>query len=203
MEGAQAKAAGPAWEDEEVPLLAGLWRTIWQVLLHPVRTFQAPMRTGMGPAFSFGLILGTLASAAQGFWSHLEGESQGLWIIFLAPLLAGLSLFVNAGLLHLFLRLVGGARAGFAATFRVLAYANAGGIFYLVPSLGVAVGGLWSLVVTVAGLAASHGVSRWRPFWAWVLLLVSVAVVAFLAVMALVGIGALKALSQKGGVLPF
>ncbi len=200
---AAAAGSGPAWEEEGVPLLSGLWRTVWQVLLHPVRTFQAPARLEMGPPFSFGLILGTLGAAAQAFWSHLQGDDSALWLIFLAPLVTGISLFLNPALVQMFLRLVGGGRRGYKATFRVMAYANAGGIFYLVPKVGIAVGAVWSLVVTVAGLAATHGVSRWRPFWALVLMVFAVAVVVFLFAMALVGIGAVQALSPKDGGLPF
>ncbi len=191
------EGAGPGPEDGRLPwetgtgLLSGLWRTIWLVLLHPVRSFSAPARPGVGWCLGFGLILGTLGETAGILWHRLAGLgwSSGLVenplaAVLLAPLGVLASLFVGAAVMHFFLFIVRGTRAGFAATFRVLAYSQAAQIFLLVPMVGSAVMAVWSLVVSVAGLAAAHRVGRGRVVLA--MLLPLLAVLLILAVLVVV-----------------
>jgi hypothetical protein len=176
---------------------ARLWRTTWQVLLHPSRTFAAPARPGLVWAFTYGLILGTLGSAASALWGRGQGPasgdpSQAVWWLLFLPLMVAASMFVFAALAHLFLMILGGAKRGFAATFRVVGYSNAAGVFQLVPAVGMVVGWVWSVVVLVGGLAAAHGVGRGRVFLALFLPLFLIFLV-LVAIAVAVGVGAFLA----------
>jgi hypothetical protein len=70
--------------------------------------------------------------------------------------------FIAAGILHLMLLLLSGARRDFEATFRVVSYAQATSILFLVPFCGTLVGGVWCLVLYVLGLAAVHQIGHGR-----------------------------------------
>lgn len=197
-----------AWEGDD-PLLKGLWRTIWQVLLHPVNSFRAPGLPGQAWALAFGLILGTFGMALQVLWSKVFDKPDmiplpALWWLVLSPLLILAGLYLNAAITHLGLIMVGGAKRGFTATMRVVGYSEAAAVFYLVPFLGMAVGGIWGLVILIGGLAGAHGISGWRVVWAYVLLfIIFVAIVVIITLIVGTGIvlGLLGQLGAKGRVL--
>lgn len=200
--GFETGGPGLPWEDG-TGLLAGLWSTIWRVLLHPVRSFSTPARPGLGWPLGFGLILGTLGEIAGILWHRLAGlgwssgmAANPLAAVLLAPLGVLASLFVGAAVIHFFLFIVRGSHSGYKATFRVLAYSQAAQIFLLVPAVGSLVMAVWSLVVSIAGLAAVHGVGRGRVVMA--LLLPLLAVLLILAVMVVVmGVAFLQGLVQS------
>lgn len=198
----------PAWEGD-APLLKGLWRTIWSVLLHPVKSFRAPALPGHAWALSFGLILGTFGMALQVLWSRVFNQPDmiplpPLWWLLLSPLVILAAIYLNAGIAHLGLIMVGGARRGFSATLRVIGYSEAAAIFYLVPFLGMAVGGVWELVVLIGGLAGAHGISGWRVVWAYALLLIIFAAIVAIVVLILgtgMVLGLLGHFAGKGSML--
>lgn len=196
----------PAWEGEG-NFIARIWRTIWQVFLHPVRTFSAPAQPGLKWALSFGIILGTLGGAAYIFWGWLLRweslyTSYEFWLLIAQPLGAIVNLFVLSAVIHVFLWILRGAKNGFSATFRVLGYAQATCLFFLIPWVGMPVGAVWSLVVLIAGLAAAHGIGRWRVFWALFLPFVVIIMLVVLTALVL-GVGALLDTGTVGGFLGF
>jgi hypothetical protein len=73
-----------------------------------------------------------------------------------------IGLFIAAGVLHLMLLLLGGARRDFEATFRVVSYAQATSILFLLPFCGQVIGGVWCLVLYVVGLAEVHRIGHGR-----------------------------------------
>ena len=205
-------AAGepPAWEGGG-GLWRRLWRTTWQVLGHPGQTLEAPALPGLGWSLGYGLILGTLSNAATVFWGVALGWSdisraKALWSLFLSPLQALVTLFVVAAIMHAMLFVLGGAKRGFRATFRVNAYAQAVVILTLVPGVGLAAGLVWYLVVVTAGLAASHGIGKGRAL-ASLLLPLLLLLLLVLAVVVAVGFSALMevldGIGKSGGGLGF
>lgn len=196
----------PAWEGPG-NLVAALWRTTWQVLGHPGRTLGAAGRPGLAWPLGYGLILGSLGAAAQVFWSQALGWGAGparkaLVNLALTPLEVAAALFILAALVHAMLFILGGARQGFRASFRVVGYSQASGVFGLVPGLGPVVMVVWGLVVMVAGLAAAHGIGKGRAFFALVLpLALILLVLAGLAV--IFGLGVIMAgMGAQGRLLP-
>ncbi len=160
----------PAWEAEG-GLLSRLWHTTMQMMLHPVKSLSGPARPGLSWSLSYGLIVGSLGTAGQVFWTQALGGGHAstlaavLQLIF-TPLLILVGLFLGAGLVHFMLFIVGGAKQGFRATFRALAYSYAPSVWYLVPVVGLWLGGVWAVVVMVASLATSHGVGKGRVVFA-------------------------------------
>jgi hypothetical protein len=176
--------------------LAKLWRTIWQVLLHPVLTFSAPGRLTIGRPLLFAVIVAIVSNLASDllgllvFNDELRENGLILGISILTILIGGpigsaigtvFGLFVFAGIFHVFLMIFRAAKGKFVTTFRVLCYASATQIFFVAIKsfwqIGfwwlLALGGLffmvWQMILSVAGLAASHGTSRWRIVGAIVL----------------------------------
>ncbi len=194
---------GPAWERREGALdLGAIGSTIASVLLRPSDTFETMRRSGglEGPLL-FALIPGALATilgtlVQVGFQPQLLAmlESMGDQIPPLlkdsiatpGPLGQGLSIIANllmmvvglflvAGVIHVCMLIVGGAKHGFETTFRTVCYTN--GSFALlqvipsalsVPLMSAGTGGIagvmgiglilvvWRSVVQVIGLARAH-----------------------------------------------
>jgi hypothetical protein len=82
--------------------------------------------------------------------------------------------FVAAGVMHLMLLLLGGARRGFEATFRVAAYAHATSLLLLVPFCGLPITLVWRVVTYVIGLAEAHQIGHGKALAAVLLPLVAV-----------------------------
>ncbi|MBI4800813.1 MAG: YIP1 family protein [Desulfarculus sp.] len=193
---------GPAWEGEG-GLLKRLWRSTWQVMGHPGRVLAGPGRPELSWCLSYGLVVGTFSSALTLMWGLVLGESTlstrgALWLLFLAPLITLAGLFIKAGVLHAMLFILGGAKHGFKATFRVNAYGEAAGILALLPAVGTAAVIVWNLVILTAGLAAAHGIGKGRAFCAMLLPLLLVLLLVLLAV-TLLGLTALWAVLAEIG----
>jgi hypothetical protein len=122
----------------------------------------------------------------------------------LAPLQVLVSLYVAAGVIHAMLFILGGAKQGYRVTFRALAYAQAAGVWLLVPALGIPLALLLGLVISTGALSAAHGIGKGRAFSAFLLPLVLSLVVGGLLGMA-VGIEALMVMlgyGRDGGLIP-
>ncbi len=193
--------AGPAWEGEG-GLPSRLWHTTWQVMLHPVRTLTPPGPSGLKWPLSYGLILGTLATASQLFWSRRLGMTEAsstftMVMLILSPLQVLVSLYLTAAIIHAALFILGGAKRGYAATFRALAYTQAAGLWMLVPILGLALALVWGVVISAGGLAAVHGIGKGRALAA-LLLPLFLGLLLLLLVGLVVGIGVLAAMLGAG-----
>ncbi|RJX29557.1 MAG: hypothetical protein C4525_14290, partial [Desulfarculus sp.] len=185
--------ATPAWEGEG-GFFARVLRTTGQVLFQPGRFFAARFREGYAWALSYGLILGTLGAAVQALWSRALASQHlslghAVWGLILAPLGILVGIFLMSWILHFFLFVVGGAKKGVQATFRVVAYTEATSLFLLVPVVGMAVSFVWRLVAATAGLAAVHGIGRGRAFFAIILPLVILAALVVGLVLLALGMG--------------
>lgn len=200
---------GPAWERREGALdLGAIGNTIAAVLLRPTDTFETMRRGGglEGPLL-FALIPGALATIVGmlvqvGFRPQLEAAieamgdelpaflksglaapgpvGQGLSII-VGLLMLVVGLFLTAGVLHVCMLIVGGAKQGFETTFRTVCYTNGSfALLQVIPSAlsvplmsggtagiaGVMGIGLvllvWRSVVQVIALARAHEASILR-----------------------------------------
>lgn len=178
----------PPWEQRErYGLLNGLYLTSREVLFGPGRFFhRMPTRLGLVQPLLFGVAVTVVASFFDFLWSLAGGSAQQLfhlqdlggllrapvafgilWV--LSPLVALVQIVVRAALFHLCLMVVGGARMGFEATFRVVAYSRAAVVIALLPFCGGIIGFVWEIAATVVGLARIHEVEEWRPLLAVIL----------------------------------
>ncbi len=117
--------------------------------------FQSIVGTSLAEA-----LLRFASPAAVPYDSALSGVLEG-WGGFVAQLvfggvIAAIGVLLTAGVLHLVLLLLGGARRGFEATVRVVSYSQAVGILFLLPFCGQLAGSLWALVLYVIGIAETH-----------------------------------------------
>ncbi len=81
--------------------------------------------------------------------------------------------FIEAGIFHLMLLIVGGARQSFETTARVVAYTSgATAIFQMVPFCGGLIGLVWGIIILILGLAYAHETSTGRAVAAVLLPLV-------------------------------
>ena len=106
------------------------------------------------------------------FHGNIAGHLKVLVLIFaglivLMPVFLFLRSFLAAGILHLALILVGGARKPFETTFRVLCYSSGStSAFQLVPICGPWFFLAASFVYSVIGLKEAHRTELWRPILA-------------------------------------
>lgn len=197
---------GIPWDQRDrIGFAAAFVETTRQVLTAPTSFYsRMPVTGGLGSPLLYAVISGWLGLAAAAFYQAIwvsivgpaalpfgldRGElSEALrffesWAGLVAQVVFGgisvvISVFVGSGIVHLMLLLLGGARRGFEATFRVVCYAEATALLlliplFLIPFCGILVA-VWCLVLCVIGLAIAHGTERWRALVALLLPIVLV-----------------------------
>ncbi len=184
---AAARPSIPWDERERIGLFSAAVETTRDVLMHPGAFFRAMPRTGgLGSPLLYAVLIGWVGLVASAFYqaifrsvvgsswaalgtdrpevAALLGWVEG-WAGFVVQAVFGgvavvIGVFVAAGVLHLMLLLLGGARRDFEATFRVVSFSEATSILFLVPFCGQVVGGIWCLVLYVLGLAEAHQIGH-------------------------------------------
>lgn len=171
------------WDDRDrTGLLTALVETTRDVLTAPREFFRGmPLAGGLGSPILYAVIVGWVGLAAAAFYQAIFnsitggrfsgfGERQGLasvlgfmesWTGFLAQVVFGgvfvvIGVFIAAGILHLMLMLLGGARRDFEATLRVVSFSQATSLLFLLPFCGQLIGAVWTIVLYVVGLAEAH-----------------------------------------------
>lgn len=162
---------GIPWEEEQSA--QSMFETVKAVLFEAQDTFATAGRDiGIGPAFTFALILGIAGGLIGNLWglatsglmtdmSGMEGlegfVSGGVASFLMVPVLVVVQVFVGAGILHLCLMIVGAANAGFESTFRIVGYASgAAALFQVIPVVGALIGGIWAIVVEILAVKEMH-----------------------------------------------
>ncbi|MCG6923194.1 MAG: YIP1 family protein [Acidobacteria bacterium] len=176
-------AGGIPWDDRErLGLANALVETTKQVLTRPTDFYRAMPRTGgIGGPLLYAVIIGWIGIVAAGFYSalfnSLVGSSMATfgsdpalaeavgfaqsWGGFLVQLIFGgvmvaIGVFIASGIYHVMLMILGGARHGFEATFRVVCFAEATYLFMLLPFCGSVIAPVWGIVLAVIGLTQAH-----------------------------------------------
>ncbi len=163
------------WEDRETRgFFSGLFRTMNDSLFHPSEFFRKMSVTGgFTDPLLYALIVGmvglmfsylwqiVMKGAVQNVMPAVQGqymfEGIGLAVMaFFSPLLVIVGLFVSAGVLHLCLMMVKGARSGFETTFRVVSYGYSANIFLIIPFCGGLLTFVWAIVLYIIGLREAH-----------------------------------------------
>lgn len=186
-----------SWEKRnEIGFFAGFWLTAKELLFHPGRFFsKMPTTGGLGGPLLFGIIAAFLSDGIKlgcfiimaifpfeklnpyGFL--VSNPRLLLYSLAFIPLIAILKIFICAFLLNICLW-VAGARKGFQATFRVVAYSEAINLFVI----------FWIPIVLLA-LILSKTLST-RPLLPFVITLFSIAIITiviWLIEVVLYGIG--------------
>ncbi len=114
-----------------------LFLSVWHVLLHdPMQSFVTP----------------EMSEAGRGISSNVASPLGTVMM----PFLLIIWLLIVSGMLHLFLMIVGGAKAGFEATFRVVSYSVSPFLFMIIPYCGVLITPLWALSLFMIGIRDAH-----------------------------------------------
>jgi hypothetical protein len=77
-------------------------------------------------------------------------------MVFLAPIILTVVLFIWSGIVHLCLMLVGGANQAYLVTFKTMCYVETASLANLIPFCGSYVSPIWSVVLAVVGLREVH-----------------------------------------------
>ena len=172
---------------ERIGLATAFVETTRRVLTEPTSFFRAmPVSGGLPSPLLYGVVVGWIGLVAAAFYQAVWGSIVGTgwmpfgperaefaeligwvegWAGFIAQVAFGgvfvvIGVFFGAGILHLMLLLLGGARRGFEATFRVVCFSQAASLLLLVPFCGQLVGAVWCLVLYVIGLAQAHQIGH-------------------------------------------
>jgi len=177
------------WEDRETAgFFSGMLATIKGALFTPVEFFRKmPVTGGLTNPLLFALIIGMVGAMSLYFWQILfKGmvqdymppgimssagqqpfqDSSVFLKAFFTPFFIIGGLFIFSGILHVFLMLIKGARAGFEATFRVVAYSCSVDVIFLIPFCGSFIAGIWAVVLTIIGLREAHEISGGKAAFA-------------------------------------
>lgn len=192
---------GPPWE---MPgrFLGRFFDTANGIVRRPSEIFAKTRREGNeSAARNYALLAGTIGMVGFSFYSMaiiavfelddalkgLPPEKRGEWFlqsvggllccaVLPIPLWLLVCFYVHAAILHLSLFFVGGAQRRMGTTFRAYAYAMSTGLFWnIIPIYG------WFTLLQLwytlpVALAELQGISRWRAFFALLLIPVTVVV---------------------------
>jgi hypothetical protein len=210
---------GPAWEQD------GSWfsrfaQTTQALLVSPGAFFTTMRRAGgLGEPVAFGVIgsvlggvvsavynmlLSTTMAGLQGAGAAREQAFMGMFstgcMILILPIATVIGMFVGAGIYHLMLMLLGGARRPFETTLRVAAYTNgATAVLNLVPICGAFAAAIYAIVANIIGLAKAHEISTGKAAAAVLLPVVicCTLVLIFYAAIAAIIVGGIMGAAQQ------
>jgi hypothetical protein len=158
------------WPPRENDSLLDAVATTWkQSVFQPTSFFRRmPRESPLGWALGYYFIMGIIGAGLSLFWRMVFGGSildrlypdagtDNAFIDFLlSPILLLAGLYIAAGIAHLFLLIFQGRKYPFGTTLRVFCFSEGPQLFYIVPFIGPAVGGIWTLVLWVIGLREAH-----------------------------------------------
>lgn len=196
----------PAERDSSVAAFGQTWKA---ATFDPGAFFRrVPRDRDTGPALLYYLIIGVLVAGAGLFWdslslftgrmddSALAAAEMGfdavspLTAFLLTPAVLLVLLYISAGITHVVLAVLGGARHGFGATLRVFCYGYSPGLFGIVPVLGGIVGSIWMVVLLIIGLREAHEADGWKSAVAVLLPFALLLGLMFMAILFIVAAGA-------------
>lgn len=187
--GGEAAAAGTPWDARDrTGVVTALVDTTRLVLTRPGEFFRAmPVSGGIGNPLLYAVILGwaglIVANLYQAIFHSIVGTGLAAladrpqlaallswtqsWVGFAVQVVFGgifvaIGVFIWSAVVHVVLLLLGGARNGFEATFRVICFAHATNVLLILPFCGQFVVLVWTLVVDVIGLAEAQRISHGR-----------------------------------------
>ncbi len=178
---------GPMWENaRQIGRLVAFGLTIRDVIISPVNFFQAMrVKGGLFEPMLFAILVLWIAALFNLIWSFvfpqdwLQSLQQSrsdipqlpqsyinIVMFIVSPIITIISIFLNTAIFHLSLLMLGGAKKGFEATFRVMCYSGAAAVFNILPVLGPFLGVLYVLTLDIIGLREAHEIGGWKAFFA-------------------------------------
>jgi hypothetical protein len=179
----------PSWEHtDKYGFIGALIRTIGEVMFHPEVTFRnLKIGGGIGAPFLFGWLLRSVFGLIIAYQAK-QMLFQGLrpfipqmadlaplysifpWIYLMVPVGVAIGMFVQTGIIHICLMIVGGAKRDIETTFRVVAYSQGStSVWLIIPWVGSVIGVFWQAVCYVIGLKEAHQISTGKVILALLL----------------------------------
>jgi len=194
--------------------------TVGEIASGPSEAFKVMKRYGgFGAPILYSLIGGTVGGIASGVVQALmvvidpmeqyPDEIQvpfgiGMFFYVLVASLVGatVGIFINAGIFHLPLMLLG-SKQPYETTLRVVAYMSGTiALFQLIPVFGGCVAVIYSLIILIAGMAAAHGISVGKAFGAYLLSIAMVGVICGAGACCLIGVVGMSVPTPAPGGAP-
>jgi len=213
---------GPPWERDR-PSVKSYIDTVKQMYTATTFLFSDMRREGgigapLGFALVGGMIGGIVAGAFQVALQSLGMMGQAglpgggnagaaigggviglVCVVAILPFAIALGLFINAGIVHLMLMLLGGAKYPFETTFRTIAYsAGSASLWGMVPLCGPYINAIVQLVFCVMGLSKMQEISGGKAAAAVLLPFFICCGVVVFAVVAIIGLAAAGAAGGRG-----
>lgn len=152
-----------AWERQsELGFFPALFQTWKEATFEPTAFFSRIRPTGIGPALTYALIVGTIGAVFGTLWTQLAEGFYGaspaslvvpLWAnLIVAPFLFAIGLFISSAVIHVGCMVFGCANRGYEATFRAVAYSFGPAIFSIIPFCGSAVASIWAVIIQVIAI---------------------------------------------------
>lgn len=177
------------WDNRDnLGFFRALFDTWMESVFHPTKFFsKMPVRGGYGSPLLYGFIVGEIAVLFSLFWqgifimigalgeSYEQLEATGFSMVvlivgaLLSPITVIIGYFIVAGILHLCLLIVGGARRDFEATFRVVCYSAGVYTFNILPFCGGLIAEVWKIVLHIIGVKEVHEISTGKAVLAYFL----------------------------------
>ncbi|MCK5832048.1 YIP1 family protein [bacterium] len=182
------------WERmKELGFFPALIDTVKKIIFEASTFFEGmPKHGGYGMPLLYAIIFGAIGGVIGQLWSLLAqslsiaplamfGLSEqatamsgqmafgflGFFLgIIIVPIAVTIGTFVQAGIYHLMLMLLGGAEEDFEVTFRVVAYSKTAEIAKVVPIAGSLVATIWGIILCINGLREAHNIENKVAVWA-------------------------------------
>lgn len=189
-------------KDEYVPWESGegffqaFFKTVKESLFSPTSFFKKiSFGEGYWSPLIYGLITGIIGNGFSIFWFWLfmaqfippgrlpfhYGLSI-LQVIIPLPFQQALAIFIGSAILHLCLMIVRGNHHGYKTTFRAVSYSYSAYLFGIIPFIGLIVGGIYTLILTIIGVKEGHGVSTGKAVLAVLLPVIVIFILIFVAI---------------------
>ena len=188
----------PTWESGE-GFLKAFFQTTREVLFSPTQFFKKiSFGEGYWSPLIYGLITGIIGNGCAIFWFWLfiaqlipldrlpfQYSLSILPVIIPLPFQQALAIFIGSAILHLCLMIVRGNHHGYKTTFRAVSYSYSAYLFGIIPFIGLFVGYIYTLILTIIGVREGHGISTGKA--ALAVLLPLIVAVGFFILLPLIG----------------
>lgn len=186
------QAAGLPWEESNAGL-GSIFPTAVGFVTKPIESFsKMSLTVDLVRPIAYFVVCALIAACISQLWGYLLYDSflgvvrslagpqfdkiapfvkkpgllQLVATLVITPLVSLIVLFVWSALVHIMLTLLGGANRGFAATLRVMCYAQTTQLAVVVPGIGGLVAVVWRLILEIVGLAQAHKTDGWKALLA-------------------------------------
>jgi hypothetical protein len=183
------------WESRE-GFIGAFLKTTQEVLFSPSRFFKK-ISSGEGywAPLIYGLITGIIGQGAAIFWLWFliaqfipmerlpfQYSISILQIIVPLPFQETIAIFIGSGIIHLCLMIVRGNSSGYKTTFRAIAYSYGAYLFGIIPFIGLVIGGIYAIILTIIGVREGHGISTGKAVLAVLLPVIVIFGLIFIAI---------------------